>query len=58
MAFLPSFSYAEQAEQRWKASGGLASLAGLKQVFWEPREASRLEAVLQAYSSAAEGGLP
>lgn len=58
VAFLPSFSFAEQAEQRWTASGGLALLAALKQVFWEPREASRLEPVLQAYSAAAQGELP
>ena len=55
MVFLPSFSFAEQAEQRWQASAGLQALAALKQVFWEPREASQLEATLQAYSAAALG---
>ena len=53
VAFLPSFAFAEQAERRWKASGGLQALAALKQVFWEPREASQLEPVLHAYTLAA-----
>ena len=53
VAFLPSFSFAEQAEQRWRASRGLQALTALKQVFWEPREASQLEATLGAYSAAA-----
>ena len=58
VAFFPSFAAADLAHQAWQASGGLAALQQLKQVVWEPREASQLEAALQTYAAAALQGSP
>ena len=55
MAFFPSFGAADLAQQRWRATGGLAALQQVKQVVWEPREAGQLEAALQTYGAAALG---
>ena len=58
VAFFPSFAAADLAQQAWQASGGLAALQRLKQVVWEPREASQLEAALHTYAAAALQGSP
>ena len=51
MVFFPSFSYAEEVQQRWAATGLLAQLAARKRVFTEPRAAAEVEAVLKEYAA-------
>ena len=51
MVFFPSFSYAEEVQRRWTASGLLAQLATRKRVFSEPRAAGEVEAVLKEYAA-------
>ena len=53
VAFFPSFAYADQAAQRWEATGALAALGGRKRVFREPRAASAVQATLAQYAESA-----
>ena len=54
VVFVPSFGYEEQLVARLIASGVWGKLAQLKKLFREPREASELDRVLRAYSTAIE----
>ena len=56
MAFFPSFAYADQAAQRWEATGALAGLAARKRVFREPRAAAAVQATLAQYAESARAG--
>ena len=56
MAFFPSFAYADQAAQRWEATGALAGLAARKRVFREPRAAAAVQAALAQYAESARVG--
>ena len=55
VAFFPSFAYADQAAQRWEATGALAALAARKRVFREPRAAAAVEQTLAQFAVAAAG---
>jgi len=55
VAFFPSFAYADQAAQRWAATGALAALAARKRVFREPRAAAAVEQTLAQFAAAAAG---
>ncbi|KAK9843489.1 hypothetical protein WJX81_005623 [Elliptochloris bilobata] len=57
IAFFPSFAYAEQAAQRWEATGALAALAARKRAFREPRAAAAVQATLQQYAESATGSM-
>ena len=56
VAFFPSFAYADQAAQRWEATGALVALAARKRVFREPRAAAAVQATLAQYAESAQAG--
>lgn len=50
VVFFPSGAYAESVVARWAATGALANIGAVKQVFREPKTAAGVEAVLERYS--------
>ena len=57
VVFFPSYVYQEKVMNHWKRVGLMASIAGRKSVFLEPRESSNVDSTLRAYQKciSAEG---
>ncbi|KAJ7134385.1 helicase C-terminal domain-containing protein [Mycena epipterygia] len=52
IVFFPSYHFLNTAKAAWQKSGVLARFEGKKKVFFEPEQATRVDQVLQDYSSA------
>ncbi|XP_043238264.1 ATP-dependent DNA helicase DDX11-like [Amphibalanus amphitrite] len=55
ICFLPSYDYAAATIAHLTSTGAMDRIAAKKQVFREPRQANRADAVLSQYSAAARG---
>ncbi|XP_045108856.1 ATP-dependent DNA helicase DDX11-like [Portunus trituberculatus] len=50
VCFLPSYDYEDKLQAHFTSSGILTRLSAKKKVFWEPRKANQLDAVLSDYA--------
>jgi chromosome transmission fidelity protein 1 len=50
VVFVPSYGFLDSIQEHWKTSAQYVRLKAKKQVFFEPKNASEVETVLQGYS--------
>eukprot|EP00934_Nitzschia_sp_Nitz4_P001860 Nitzschia sp. Nitz4//scaffold52_size167869//154943//157756//NITZ4_002298-RA/size167869-processed-gene-0.140-mRNA-1//-1//CDS//3329554101//1860//frame0 len=55
VVFVPSYSYEQTLVTAWKTSGLWKRLEGSRPIFREPKQASQMDATLEAFSEAARG---
>ncbi|PWN40758.1 DNA repair helicase [Ceraceosorus guamensis] len=65
VVFLPSYAFLESATRRWKESGALNRLGNKKKIFFEPKNATDVDRLLEEYRAAIDaadqiptGGVP